>query len=402
MVFGFLFRLLISVLISDNHSLYFEHMLIARNLLAGHGYSWDEWGRAALQTTSLVPPLYVYWCAFFQWISPNNYLPMYLAQALIAATGCIPAYRIGSKLVSERTGIIFAVLYSFFPEMAFLHSKAIAESIYLVLILWMIERYLALGDPSMGRNAIRRGAFIAGLISGVAMLFKEGAAIVAMAMMAAWFFHGQYRHRVAGSPVLPFIVGMVIILSPWFIRNAIDQGEFVPLRTAYGINLWIANQPVSAGNDRTFTGGYVFEEIPQSYKDHMAKVLPFDEQDRDRVYANEVIHAAREHPSQYAGYCAKRLFYYIWFVPVHPLARNPIYRIFWIMLLLAAVPGFFLLRRSGQLDAVFPYIIIGFILLYIPVSVLPRYRIVTEAILLLFAARSVEWIWAYLSRRIPR
>ncbi len=81
-VSAFAVRVIVSVLFGENNVPYYEYMTIADNLLHGRGYSFDEWGRAPLQPTSFLPPLYVYWCAVFMaWIG-DNYLTMYIAQAL--------------------------------------------------------------------------------------------------------------------------------------------------------------------------------------------------------------------------------------------------------------------------------------------------------------------------------
>ncbi|RPH93240.1 hypothetical protein EHM69_10870 [candidate division KSB1 bacterium] len=390
---GLTLRVAVSVFFGDNRTVYFEHMLIARNLLEGKGYVWDEWGRVALQPSSLIPPLYVYWCWFFQWISSQNFLPMYIAQALIAATGCFPAFRVGRRLFSDQVGLVFAALYAFYPEFVFLHSKAVAESLYVVFILWMIERYLALSDALPGsRDAIRK-AVIVGVLSGIAMLVKEAAAIVALSILIALVIHFRRQRSAMRSHILPLIAAAAIVLAPWMIRNFIVQREFVPLRTGYGINFWISNHPGSAGNDRYSDGVGVFSRLPESnpaYWEYINRILPFDEQDRDWVYGAETIRFIRERPGEYLSLCALRLSYWVWFVSNHQLASNPIYRASWILLLLLSLPGAVIAVRQRRMDAVLPLILLGYMLLYIPSLVLPRYRIVTVLLLLLFAAVAIE------------
>ena len=392
---GLLARLAVSFFLADNHTLYFEHMLIARNLLEGKGYVWDEWGRAMLQPTSLVPPLCVYWCAFFQWLSPHNFLPMYLAQALISASGVVPAFLIGKRMFSSRIGMVFALLYSFYPEFVFIHSKAVAESIYVVLVLWMIECYLVLTNVRIAPPRIVRASITCGVFAGVAMLFKEAAVVVALAVGMALIIRyagvwSQLRPR-----LVSFTFSTLLILSPWIIRNVVVQREFIPLRTAFGINWWVANQPGSAGNDRREDGSYVLSELPiknPEYNTYMNSILAIDEQDRDRVYTSEVWRLIKQDPSHYLKLCAKRLQYWIWFVPGHQLASNAVYRASWILLLLFALPGIALAARRKQMNVVFPLILLGYVFYYVPTIVLPRYRVVTSAILLLFAAISVDAI----------
>ena len=141
---AFAARVIISVIFGENNVMYYEYMTIADNLLHGRGYSFDEWGRAPLQPTSFLPPLYVYWCALFMAWLKGNYLPMYIGQALVAATGCVPAFLVGRAMSSARVGWIFAVAYAFFPEFAFLSSRPVSEFLYVVFVLWILYLYIRL------------------------------------------------------------------------------------------------------------------------------------------------------------------------------------------------------------------------------------------------------------------
>jgi hypothetical protein len=136
-------------------------------------------------------------------------------------------------------------------------------------------------------------------------------------------------------------------------------------------------------------------EIRKDYNEYMNRILPFDEQDRGSVYAAETRRFIKEYPLEYLTLCAKRLQYYVWFVPYHYLAKNWIYRISWILLLSFAIPGIILLTRFRKMDPVFPLIIVGYLFLYIPVAVLPRYRIITVCLFLFFAAVTVDRIITY-------
>ena len=119
-VIAFAARAAVILGIGDNHRAYYEYMQIAQNLLDGKGYSWDEWGRALLQPTSFLPPVYVYWCAMFMSALSSDYTLMYILQAMIAASGCIPAFLIGKRMFSGTAGIIFAALYALYQEFVFL------------------------------------------------------------------------------------------------------------------------------------------------------------------------------------------------------------------------------------------------------------------------------------------
>ena len=98
-----------AVLLTSNwHEPYYEYMEIAGNLIRGQGFSWSDQGKFPLQPTSYFVPIYVYWCAGFMWLGKNQYLAMYLAQAVVSASACIPAYMIASEVVfrKSRNGVL--------------------------------------------------------------------------------------------------------------------------------------------------------------------------------------------------------------------------------------------------------------------------------------------------------
>ena len=99
-------RIAAVLLLADRYNIVYEYMEIARNLASGLGYSYDQWNTSVLQPTSSYVPLYVYWCWLSIKISPFFFLPMYIAQALIGASGVFPAYMISKEIFSKRSAMV--------------------------------------------------------------------------------------------------------------------------------------------------------------------------------------------------------------------------------------------------------------------------------------------------------
>ncbi len=231
------------------------------------------------------------------------------------------------------------------------------------------------------------------------MLVKEGAAIVGMAIMLALFWKLRPRFATVRNRLVPMALGVVLVLSPWIVRNAIVLKDFIPIRTGYAINWWVANHPGTAQNPDAGDPNHVFTQLEANYPLYNAQLnslLPANERGRSLVYASEVIRFIRNRPGEYLTLCAKRLWYYVWFVPGHWLASNPVYRLSWIGLLLLAIPGILFAQRLHRLDVVFPLIIVGYLCLYIPVVIVPRYRVIPAMLMLMFASLTVDWLWSRL------
>lgn len=398
---GFVLRLAVTLFFSDYQTLSFEYSRIAQNLLNGKGFSWDDDGFMPMQPTSLFPPLYVYFCAFFMFISPHSFLPQYVVQALVAASGVIPAYLVGMKMFSRNTGWIFAALYTFYPELVFVHSRPVPEFVYVVLCLWILFFYLLLLEKPAGSVSAFKISLLLGVVGGVGLLTKEGTSVLLAAVMIAIALKKRPFLLSLRSHILPAILVAILCVAPWTVRNWAVQGRFIPLRTGLGMNLWVGNHPGATGTARTMEEKVIRYELPPDYAAHFLSGLPDDEQDRDDYYRAEAMRFIRDDPTRYLNLCVKRLGYFLWFDPTHPLARNTVYRLSYLLLLLFAVLGIALALKSKRLDMVLPIMFAGFLALYVPVMILPRYRIIPVVLMLLVAAYSLEFLWRKIKEARP-
>jgi hypothetical protein len=96
--------------------------------------------------------------------------------------------------------------------------------------------------------------------------------------------------------------------------------------------------------------------------------------------------------------CWKRLTYYLWFDPTHPLAKNLVYRVSYVLALILGIPGIVLAVHRHKMDTAIVLAFFGFLALYVPVIVLPRYRIIPLLFLLLMAAYAVDVLWTRVER----
>ncbi|MDD5089251.1 MAG: hypothetical protein PHI18_10720, partial [bacterium] len=116
------------------------------------------------------------------------------------------------------------------------------------------------------------------------------------------------------------------------------------------------------------------------------------EAESDRFMMQEALRYIREHPRHYLQLTWRRLGYYVWFVPYHALAQNIVYRLSWIAVLVLGGIGLIRAIRRRVLDPAIPATFLAFLLLYVPIIVLPRYRIISVVLMLLLAAYSMSEI----------
>ncbi len=388
---AFALRAAAVILFADHHVPELEYMLIAQNLLDGKGFWWNDWGRMPWQFTSLFPPLYVYFCAAFMVFSPTNYLPLYFAQAAVGALGCLPAYVVGRDFFSPRTGILFALLFAVYPEFVFLPVRPVPEFAHVVLCLVVLALFARWRQWTPNEYRTLKLAAFTGLIGGVGMLMKETIIIplIAIAMSYTWTHRRSFVLSLT-RVVLPIFVVAFLALVPWGIRNRVVQGEWIFMRSAFGLNLWMGNNEIATGTDKTGDGGYIAHELYTKHQDYYDRVKPADEQDIEQFYVREATGYIRKYQAHYLELTGRRLLYLLWFDPTHRLAQNVVYRLSYVALLMLAIPGFYLAWRQRKLDPVWPLILLGHIALYVPVIIVPRYRIMMIVVYALFAAWTVN------------
>ena len=93
--------------------------------------------------------------------------------------------------------------------------------------------------------------------------------------------------------------------------------------------------------------------------EEFARLLPPDEQDRDRVYLRMATDYIRNHPGRDVALTLRRLWHYVWLDPTHPLAGNPCYRIPYMVLFCVSVPTILLSIRRRDFDPAIGFVLVG-------------------------------------------
>jgi 4-amino-4-deoxy-L-arabinose transferase-like glycosyltransferase len=334
--------------------------------------------------------MYIYWCVAFIWLFGQNTLPMFLTQCVVGASAVFPAYVIGSRMFDTNVGLLFSSLCALYPEMVFLSTRATPEFAYVLFALLAFGLYLRLKVESEKTRHSIPVTIQLGTVIGIGILIREGILLIAAGLMFGVLHAKGMSWNVWKRHIIPVAAIAILIVIPWIVRNSIVQKQFIPLRTALGMNLWMGNHAEATGSDRTLDGGYQASYLMDKNREYYAQNMPLDEPGSDRFMMHEAMRYIKAHPEHYLQLSAKRLWYFVWFTPNHALASNLIYRISWIAVLIAGLTGFIIAQNVHKLDPAIPMTILLFALLYVPVIVLPRYRIIPVSLMLLFASLSLR------------
>jgi 4-amino-4-deoxy-L-arabinose transferase-like glycosyltransferase len=209
--------------------------LIARNVLAGHGFSmmWE----APFCPTALRTPLYPLFLAGVYRILGAEPVRAVLVQLLLEVLSTALVIQAGTLLGGRRTGALAGLLYACNGSTQRYTGVLFAET----LLLTGMAAALTATLHALQRPTLKWGA-LSGALWGLALLIKPNVQFLALAVGALLLATGlrqacrsgtrkRYSAHVAG-----FITLLLLALLPWLIRNQVVFKRSL-LSTAYEENL---------------------------------------------------------------------------------------------------------------------------------------------------------------------
>ena len=399
---------------SEAGSITFEHGRIAENLLGGRGFSIELLGGEG--PTSQQAPFYPFLLAgayaVFGVASPAAVLAVELLQCVVGTALVLAVVWLAWSLVPSRPtlGWIAGLGAAVYPTHLYMvtHLQVVVWAALLLTLLLAVV-------VAPNYRATRRGAVIAGILSGLLLLVEPILAIaLPVCAVAFWLYEPRRWTRAALGRVALMASLALVIISPWLVRGWIVHGEPVFIKSTFGYAFWQGNNPISWGTDKVPK-----ETVPAMLADHddslagmnnalwrarhetlyidSVALTPDDYRDLGRLSEPERCRElgrrgwqfVRANPGQYARLCLQRLRYFLLFDETNPKATNRIYRTATVVWLVLAFIG--VLVSRSQWRALWPtYAIFGLVVLFHTLVITSvRFRIPIEPITLLWAAASV-------------
>lgn len=144
-------------------------------------------------------------------------------QSLIIASIPILTYFLGEKVFNARVGIIAGFIVALDPLRHFFSALTLSDAPFTALLLAVFVLFFyALKDIERpGRKM-----FIAGLVLGYAVLVRPIGQFLAIFFILFWFFQKRGEIRQNLKPVILFLIGFLVIVGAWSVRNQITFGTW--------------------------------------------------------------------------------------------------------------------------------------------------------------------------------
>ena len=280
--------LIVSIPYEPWHDFEIYHQM-AIDLANGEGVIIGEGGLAKAGEPSAFWPMgySAFLAPFYALFGPS--VPM--AQGLnlvLRGILCVATYYVARHLTGENTARFAFLMVSYFPSLLF-HSLVTGYDLLLGALLALLAYLLVVRR----RLSWWRSALI-GVLLG-AGIYVRPVLLLFPLMIAIWFWFQSGKFWSSVMHVGIVIVVTVLILMPWTLRNYRVFGDFVPVYTNGGRNLFIGNNPEASGG---------FDSRPlRTYAPEEA----LDEVSRDRYFRNLAINYILEHPARFAFNAAKKV-----------------------------------------------------------------------------------------------
>src|SRR5580658_5806631 len=274
--------------------------LVARSLVTGHGF-----GSVFAPTgapTAVLPPVYTFLLAgIFKIFGPET-TPSILAalslNSLFCALTCIPVFLIAKETFGNRVAKWAGWGWALSPygiyygaDWAWSTCLVTLELSCLFLFAWRLE------DSSRKRDWILFGA-----LCGVAAL-TEPVVLAVLPLLGIYTLYRRYRlARPWKSQMIAVALAGTVVLSPWLVRNYMLFHRFIPVRSGFGLELYIGNN----GYSTRWVNSSLHPNHSDAELDEYKRVGEMAYMDHKLQQGKDYV---RAHPAWYAWMTLRRIVY---------------------------------------------------------------------------------------------
>lgn len=323
--------------------------------------------------------------------------------ALIGSLAVLFTYLIGRRLSGPFAGLVGAGMVAIYPALLEYQGMLMGEPLAATLLSGAVLAVLWADRPGARRW------LVPGLLFGaLALVRPEYLAIALLVAGVVLVRRGRDGWQGCGVQALVLLLGVVVVVAPWTVRNAVALDRFVPVSTGGGQVLF-AGSYLPSGGDPERVGEEVLARHPG-----LARQLPEDarlEQILAALAAQRypgmesdaaLARMGRERlwddltgqPLDYAGFVVAKV-WRIWAFGPRDVMREPVWKALHWLLVAFGLAGLALIARRRRWEA----LLLGAILLAVTASgailvASPRRVLVTLPLVAALAGVGAAWLSA--------
>lgn len=349
---------------------------VARSLLTGQGFA-SPFGTPTGPTALIAPGYPLLVAAVFRTFGIYTAMSAVVIMFVHIAAAVITVWlmmHLAGELFSERAAIVAGLFWALWLPLLWVPTIFWDTSLSICMMTALIALALHIRSYPTSLACIGFGLFCgAAILINMALLITSVAVLFWLAVNT--WRTSRYHIGLAGCL-------MLLIYSPWPVRNARVFHAFVPLRTTVGLELWMGNFDDARGyTEDSVSPVYNLREL-NLYRS--AGEINYDKQKSTQARA-----WIAAHPSAFAKLTVWRFFRY--WTGTGTFNGSLVYGLGATLTTLGGLAGLFLLYRTGRRDLA--------LLLALPLFLFPlpyyithaefRYRLVLDPLLTVLSAYAV-------------
>ena len=384
---AFIVRILFLITVPDLKKLnYYEYGEIVKNLQNGNGYSLFYFENDSLRIkykigtepfkSAYMPPGYAVFLFPFFLINDDIFRNIFilLIQIIISSINVFLLFRLTSHIFSKNAAIIAALIYALLPEFIYASCNINIVVLYHTGILAF---FYMLVQGKIFSSYQKLAVFILVIIFLIYLRFE---------FIIFILLFGAIAYRELGIKKLAIIyLSLLILLSPWLIRNNIVFRHFPLLSTSTGLNLF-------RGHNEHFVGYWGDESFDKSLAQFQR---PGYEIDANNFYKEKAISFISSHPKDEIIYSFQKLFHLWVFNNDDQRTGSIYYKLPALLILFAFLLGVFYSFSISRFKYFYLFFVF-FSIISVVFFALPRYQTMLKVAIIPFAAQGSILIWNYL------
>ena len=299
---------------------------------------------------------------------------------LLGAAGAVLAYKTGEILFGKGYAWIPYVLTLAYPPFAFWRMYVLTETTYIFMITLVL--YLMASCAQEAERPRLRTLVILGIVIGVSNLARPLLLLFAPVLGFWLWWINRWRWKGALRDFTIIMLMMVVVMSPWWIRNGIKYHQFIAVSNYGAYEFYLGNNPL------TVTDSYFYFTQPSFDPEVKARIEKLPVLEQEKEYQQLAKSYILQHPIKFLQRTLAKQTNLFWQPSVY--VDGPFYRLkgdlqdeFYLILGLIGI----ILSLSSLKKYSFLILFIGYYSFIVSmITVVPRYRLPVMPAMILMAS----------------
>ncbi len=213
---------------------------MAINILSGKGFFLGESDDPILRNhgkpTLLRPPLYPYFISLVYYMFGYNQTLIVVIHILVNLLMIFIIYQIAVKVFDRKTAFLSSFVLSLYPPFIWYLSRLYNENLFNILLALSVLYAVKIFSDISLKNSI-----IFGLLSGLTSLCKGQMIVYPLVLLPGLIYVYQSDIAKVVKRFSLMLIFMLLVISPWTVRNYIVSGKFVLIQSGAAIHFMRGN-----------------------------------------------------------------------------------------------------------------------------------------------------------------